>query len=81
MQNLVVLISGRGSNMEAVAQACHTQRWPARIGAVLADRPEAAGLARARALGLHAEVLAWRDHPSREAYDAALADRVAPTAL
>jgi phosphoribosylglycinamide formyltransferase-1 len=71
-----ILISGRGSNMVAIAQAAAAGSIPARIVAVLSDRPEAAGLGRARELGLVAEALPARGYASREAYDAALADRL-----
>lgn len=77
MNNLVVLISGRGSNMEAIVRACRAERWPAAVRAVIADRADAPGLARARALDVPAEAVARQDHPTREAFDAALAERVA----
>ena len=77
MTNLVVLISGRGSNMEAIVRACRAERWPAAVRAVIVDRAEAPGLALARALDVPAEVVAWQDHPTREGFDAALAERVA----
>ena len=44
MKIIVVLISGRGSNMEAIVRACAAERWPARIAAVIANRADAAGL-------------------------------------
>ena len=69
----VVLISGRGSNMQALAQACLREGWPARIAAVVASRPDAAGLEWARAQSLPTAAVAHRDYPSREAFDAALA--------
>ena len=52
LKNIVVLISGRGSNLRAVAEACAAEGWPARIAGVLADRPQAAGLAYAAQLGI-----------------------------
>ena len=76
MKTIAVLISGQGSNMASLARACAEQGWPARIGRVIANRPEAPGLALARELGLEVEVLAHRDHPSREAFDAALHERL-----
>ncbi|HWL61869.1 MAG TPA: phosphoribosylglycinamide formyltransferase [Steroidobacteraceae bacterium] len=57
LPRLAVLISGGGSNMVAIARACQEGRIPARIVLVLSDIPEAAGLARARELGLHAVVV------------------------
>lgn len=76
MKKIVVLISGRGSNMVALARACREQNWPARIEAVIADREDAPGCEAARALGLRVEVVAFRQFPSRGAFDAALADRL-----
>ncbi len=72
MKNLVVLISGRGSNMEAIVQACATEGWNARIAAVVSNQPDAAGLAFAKARGIATAVVDHRAHASREAFDAAL---------
>lgn len=72
----VILISGRGSNMQAIVQACASQRWPAEIAAVIASSPQAAGLAWAASQGIPTEAVAHRDYPSREAFDAALAERI-----
>jgi len=49
---LAILISGRGSNMEAVAKACRDERIAASVAAVIADREGAGGLAVARELGI-----------------------------
>ncbi|NBO13991.1 MAG: phosphoribosylglycinamide formyltransferase [Betaproteobacteria bacterium] len=84
MNDMVILISGSGSNMVALAQAAQQRHWQARFGAhircVISNRPDAAGLAKARDLGLHTEVLdhrSFKDHPQpREAFDAALAELV-----
>lgn len=84
MKNIVVLISGRGSNMEAVVQACATEGWNARIAAVVSNQPDAAGLAFARARGIPTAVVDHREHASRESFDAALQqviDRHAPQLL
>jgi len=73
--SIVVLISGRGSNMRALVES----GLP--ISAVLSNRPEAAGLAYARERGIATAVIDHRAFPSREAFDAALAaeiDRHAP---
>ncbi|TXC65376.1 phosphoribosylglycinamide formyltransferase [Piscinibacter aquaticus] len=72
MKNLVVLISGRGSNMEAIVQACATEGWNARIAAVVSNQPDASGLAFARARGIATAVVDHRQHASRESFDAAL---------
>ncbi len=76
MKDLVVLISGRGSNMVAIAHACRDERWPARIAAVIASRPDAPGLAAARELGLPTEALDARAYPQRAAFDEELARRI-----
>ncbi len=73
MRNLVILISGRGSNMVAVARACATEGWPARIAAVVSNRADAPGLAVARAMGLHTETVDHRAFADRSAFDDALA--------
>ncbi len=72
MKNIVVLISGRGSNMEAIVQACATEGWNARIAAVVSNRPDAAGLDFARARGIATAVVDHRGHASRESFDAEL---------
>ncbi len=76
MKNIVILISGRGSNMEAIVQACAAEGWPARIAAVISNRPDAAGLAFAAAHGIATAVV---DHKvfgpgdaGRAAFDAEL---------
>ncbi|WP_153075951.1 phosphoribosylglycinamide formyltransferase [Paraburkholderia bonniea] len=81
MKKIVILISGRGSNMEAVVRACATEGWPAQVVAVIANRPEATGLAFAAAHGIATAVVDHRQFDQREAFDAALAeaiDRFAP---
>jgi phosphoribosylglycinamide formyltransferase-1 len=72
MKNIVVLISGRGSNMEAIVQSCATEGWNARIAAVVSNQPDAAGLAFARARGIATAVVDHRQHTSRESFDAEL---------
>lgn len=72
MKNIVVLISGRGSNMEAIVQACASEGWNARIAAVVSSRPDAAGLDFARARGIATAVVDHRAHASRERFDAEL---------
>lgn len=75
--SIVVLISGQGSNMEALVQAARQGRWEARFGArlvgVVSSRPDAPGLAWARQQGLQTAALDHRHYPSREAFDAELA--------
>jgi phosphoribosylglycinamide formyltransferase-1 len=76
MKNIVILISGRGSNMEAIVRACAGERWNARVAAVVSNRADAAGLAFAREHGIAAEVVDHRAFASREAFDAELARRI-----
>ncbi|CAD6524026.1 Phosphoribosylglycinamide formyltransferase [Paraburkholderia hiiakae] len=73
MKNLVILISGRGSNMEAIVRACAQEAWGARIAAVIANRPDAAGLAFAAANGIATAVVDHRQFPDRASFDTALA--------
>lgn len=73
MKNLVILISGRGSNMVAIAEACAAEGWDARIAAVISNRTDAAGLVYAREHGIPTAVVNHREFDSREAFDAALA--------
>jgi phosphoribosylglycinamide formyltransferase-1 len=72
MKRIVILISGGGSNMQAIHKACATQGWNARIEAVISNRPDAGGLAYARDNGLNAVVLDHKGFASREAFDAEL---------
>lgn len=76
MKNIVILISGRGSNMEAIVRACAAERWPARIAAVVSNRPDAAGLAFAASQGISTAVVEHGGYADREAFDAALAQTV-----
>lgn len=80
MKNIVILISGSGSNMAAIVQAAKRDRWGerfgARVAAVISNRIDAAGLSRAQALGIATAVVPHADYPSREAFDAALAQTI-----
>jgi phosphoribosylglycinamide formyltransferase 1 len=76
MKNLVILISGRGSNMEAIVRACANEAWPARVAAVIANRPDAAGLAFAASQGIATAVVDHRQFPDRDSFDAALAREI-----
>ncbi|KLO59720.1 phosphoribosylglycinamide formyltransferase [Delftia tsuruhatensis] len=85
MKNIVILISGGGSNMAAIVRASQQQDWArrygARVAAVVSNKAEASGLVFAREQGIATEVLDHRPFPSREAFDAELAqviDRHAP---
>ena len=76
MKNIVILISGRGSNMEAIVQACASEGWPARVAAVISNRPDAAGLRYAQARGIATAVVDHKRYAEREAFDAELAQVV-----
>ena len=84
MKNIVILISGRGSNMEAIVRACAAEGWNARIAAVVSNRPDAAGLAFAQERGIATAVVDHTAHADREAFDAELArviEQFSPDAL
>ena len=68
MKSIVILISGRGSNLKAILDA----QLPARIAAVISNKPDAGGLDFARQHGIPTQVVNHKQYPSREAFDAAL---------
>lgn len=76
MKRIVILISGRGSNMEAIVQRATEEGWPAQVAAVVSNRADSAGLAFARARGIATEVVDHKAFASREAFDAALAEAI-----
>jgi phosphoribosylglycinamide formyltransferase-1 len=73
MKSIVILISGRGSNMEAIVQACAAEGWPARIAAVVSNRPDAEGLDFAQARGIATAVVDHMAFADRDNFDAELA--------
>ena len=80
MKNIVILISGAGSNMAAIARTAQKENWRhtlgATIAAVISNRPEAQGLGLARGFGIPAEALPHTSFATREAFDAALLARI-----
>ena len=72
MLPVAVVISGRGSNMEAIARTAQAQDSGYRVVRVIADRPGAGGLARAAALGVPTSVVPVREFADRAAFEAAL---------
>ncbi|WP_198516464.1 phosphoribosylglycinamide formyltransferase [Herbaspirillum huttiense] len=76
MRSIVILISGRGSNMEAIVRAAQAERWPARIAAVISNRADASGLEFAASQGIATAVVANRDYPTRDQFDAALREQI-----
>jgi len=77
MKNIVILISGGGSNMTAIVNTAKRDNWAgrfgARVAAVISNKAEAQGLQFAREHGIATEVLDHKAFDSREAFDAALA--------
>ena len=71
-----VLISGRGSNLQALIDAIDEGRLPARIAVVISNRVDAAGLERARAAGIETLVVDHRSFPTRDAFDRALSSEL-----
>jgi phosphoribosylglycinamide formyltransferase-1 len=72
VKRIVILISGRGSNMEAIVRACAAEGWVARVVAVISNRADAHGLEFARQQGIASAVLDHRGYESRAAFDAEL---------
>jgi len=77
---VVCLISGRGSNLEAILRTAQAENWQAARGIqvvrVLSNERQAPGLEVARAYGVPADTIAHADFPTREAFDAALAEAI-----
>ena len=77
MKNIVILISGGGSNMAAIVRTAQQEQWEQRLGArvaaVVSNKADAKGLAFAREHGIATAVLDHRQFPTREAFDAELA--------
>jgi phosphoribosylglycinamide formyltransferase-1 len=77
MKNIVILISGSGSNMAAIVRAAQQRQWnkrfDAKVAAVISNRADAGGLAFAREQGIATEVVDHKAFDGREAFDAALA--------
>jgi phosphoribosylglycinamide formyltransferase-1 len=72
MKNIVILISGRGSNMQALLEA----KLPCRIAAVISNRMDAEGLSIAKAHGIPTAVVAHRNYADRDSFDTALAQSI-----
>ncbi|MEY2861978.1 MAG: hypothetical protein RL392_2436 [Pseudomonadota bacterium] len=80
MRNIVILISGSGSNMAAIAQTAQREQWATKYGAkvasVISNKTDAAGLQWAQAHGIETDVLDHKVFAHREAFDAELAKRI-----
>jgi len=81
MKNIVILISGRGSNFVSIAQTAERENWLSqgvRIAAVLSNRPGAAGLARAEEMGIPSLVVDHKQHATREEFEDAMIQAIDP---
>jgi phosphoribosylglycinamide formyltransferase-1 len=76
MKRIVILISGRGSNMQAIVERCRREGWPAQVAAVVSNRADAMGLGFAADHGIATAVVDHKGFASRGAFDDALAARI-----
>ena len=76
MKRIVILISGRGSNMQAIVNTAVLERWPVNIAAVISNRPEASGLQIAQQAGITTAVVDHRRYADRASFDAALSETI-----
>lgn len=76
MKSIVILISGRGSNMQAIVRAARREEWPVRIAAVISNRADAPGLVFATQQQIPAVVVASSGHADRAAYDSLLQQEI-----
>ena len=76
MKSIVVLISGSGSNLQAIIDACSSGFIPGRISAVISNKASAYGLVRANETGLSTQVLSHKAYQDRDKYDLALIDAI-----
>ncbi|MGF1457264.1 MAG: phosphoribosylglycinamide formyltransferase [Alphaproteobacteria bacterium] len=74
MHAIAILISGRGSNMKALIDACAGDDFPAQVALVISNRANAPGLALAQEAGIETRVIDHADYPSREAFDNVVED-------
>jgi phosphoribosylglycinamide formyltransferase-1 len=76
MKNIVVLISGGGTNLQAIIDACAAGEIPAKISAVISNKADAYGLTRAQNAGIATDIINHKNFPDRESFDLALRDCV-----
>ncbi|WP_273725385.1 phosphoribosylglycinamide formyltransferase [Brucella gallinifaecis] len=76
-KRVVILISGGGSNMEALIRAAQTTDFPAEIVSVFSDKSDAGGLAKAQAAGIPTQVFTRKDYASKEAHEDAILEALA----
>ncbi|MAV74843.1 MAG: phosphoribosylglycinamide formyltransferase [Halieaceae bacterium MED-G27] len=75
-RRIVILISGRGSNMEAILNACKSGSLHGTVAAVISNRPDAKGLSTASAAGIETKAIDHKAYESRDNFDRALADAI-----
>jgi phosphoribosylglycinamide formyltransferase-1 len=75
-QAIAVLVSGSGSNLQAIIDASETGEIPCRVGVVISNKPDAYGLVRARNHGIPTEVFSHKEFPNREEFDKRLVEAV-----
>jgi phosphoribosylglycinamide formyltransferase 1 len=76
MKRIVILISGRGSNMRSIVDACENEGWPAQVVAVISNRPEAAALTYAAERRIATVVVDHKAFATREVFDRAIAQAI-----
>ena len=76
MHSIVSLISGRGSNFEAIYKAAKAKSWDVRFTGLIANQPEAKGLDFAKSVGIPTAVINHRSYLNREAFDGALMQQI-----
>lgn len=76
MKRIVILVSGRGSNLASILSTAAEEAWPAKVVAVICNRPDAPALALAAIQGIPTAVVDHTAFADRAAFDAALADRI-----
>ena len=75
-RRIVILISGRGSNMEAIVNACKSGSLNGTVAAVISNRPDAKGLSTASAAGIETKAIDHKAYESRDSFDRALAEAI-----
>lgn len=78
-KNVAVLISGGGSNLQALIDACADPEFPARIVHVISNKDDAYGLERAKKANIPVSIIRHKEFPDRDAFDAALHDAIVKT--
>lgn len=73
---IAVLVSGGGTNLQAILDACDRGEIPCRVALVISNKEDAYGLVRAKTHGIPTEIVRHRDFPTREAFDARLVDAI-----